>query len=85
MQADPTSTSILAMGVGSVDGLDERGSSVCDPVQPDPDGEDAPISSREWIRSLIFVSGAAVLVTGLLIWIAFTFVFQSCGTVPACG
>ncbi len=56
-----------------------------DPVQPDPDGEKAPIPSREWIKALIFVSGAAVLVTGLLIWFAFTFVFQACGTVPACG
>ena len=56
-----------------------------DPVQPDPDGGNAPIPLREWIKALILVGGAAVLVTGLLIWFAFTFVFQSCGTVPACG
>ena len=56
-----------------------------DPVQPDPDGGNAPIPFREWIKALILVGGAAVLVTGLLTWVAFTFVFQSCGTVPACG
>lgn len=56
-----------------------------DPVEQPPRKDDVETTTREWIKALVFVSATAVLVAALLTWFAFTFVFHSCGTVPACG
>lgn len=49
------------------------------------DNDDAPITTREWIRALAFCVVGGALVTAAIVWFAFSFIFQSCGYGPACG
>jgi hypothetical protein len=48
-------------------------------VQPVPAREDVHITKRDWIKVVIYLGGSVVLITGLLIWLVFTFVAQTCG------
>jgi hypothetical protein len=61
------------------------GEEACHSMGTNVDDDDTSITTREWIRALSFSVVGGALVTALIVWFAFTFVFQSCGYGPACG
>lgn len=54
-------------------------------VEDSDDSDDTLITTREWVRAGSFSVIGGALVIALIIWFAFSFVFQSCGYGPACG
>ena len=52
--------------------------------EPRP-ADKTPPTTGEWFRALVVVAISAAAIVALGIWFVFSFVLQSCGTMPACG